>query len=116
LIKDNSQDKFNEMFFTEETQNLYNTLTSQADISVVEALKVGIKIEELDIKDIETVKANSSNPELLSIYNNLQKGSRNHLRSFYKVLSRYGEIYNPEYLTQEEFNSIILAPMELNKL
>lgn len=118
LIKNDpeSQNKFNDMFIFAETQSLYDTLTAQADISVLEALKVGLKIEELDIKDLETIKNTTTNSELNNIYNNLQKGSRNHLRSLYKVLSRYGESYTPEHLTQDELNSIILSPMELNKI
>lgn len=111
-----TDEKYNEMFYLEESQVLYDELTKKADMSVTEALKVALKIEELDIKDIEMVKANSSNPELLSLYNNLQKASRNHLRSFNKVLSRYGETYTPEHLSQDEFNAIILAPMELKRL
>jgi len=117
ITKSNLTDeKYNEMFYLEESQSLYDELTKKADMSVTDALKVALEIEELDIKDTETVKGNSSNPELLSLYNNLQKGSRNHLRSFNKVLSRYGESYTPKHLSQDEFDAIIIAPMELKKL
>jgi len=40
------------------------------------------------------------------------KGSRNHLRSFVKTLENYGVSYEPQLLSQDEYNSIIGTAME----
>lgn len=47
------------------------------------------------------------------VYGNLLKGSRNHLRSFTGNLeSRTGVTYEPEYLTVDQYEVIVSAPME----
>ena len=39
------------VFSNQDLQQLYNQLTAQVDISIIEALKVGATIEDLDIKE-----------------------------------------------------------------
>lgn len=46
------------------------------------------------------------------VYENLMKGSRNHLRSFVETLKSYGAKYEPQYITKEEYNSIISSERE----
>jgi hypothetical protein len=40
------------------------------------------------------------------------KGSRNHLRSYVRLLEAYGQEYQAVYLTSEEVAAIIDSPME----
>jgi hypothetical protein len=40
------------------------------------------------------------------------KGSRNHLRAYVRHLSRYGETYEAQYLSQDEVDAIVSSPME----
>ena len=48
----------------------------------------------------------------MKVYNNLQKGSRNHLRAFIDQIERNGGAYSPQYISQEEFNAIIFTEQE----
>jgi hypothetical protein len=86
-----------------ELQELYNQLTTDSNISITKALEVGATIEDLDIRDIQNFKNHTSKSDLLTVYNNLSCGSRNHLRSFVSQLGAY----TPVYISQEEYQKII---------
>jgi len=81
----------------------------------VEALKVGAQIEELDMRDIEAQMTVVDNADILSVYDDLLRGSRNHLRAFMKVLVQLGGSYTPQYISQEQFDSIVTSPMETGR-
>jgi hypothetical protein len=81
-------------------------------VSLVEALKVGAQIEELDMRDIVAQKASIDNADILLVYDNLLRGSRNHLRAYMKTLVQQGGSYTPQYLSQTEFDAIVNSPME----
>ncbi len=91
---------------------LYNTFVEKGNLSLVDALKVGATIEDLDIKDLEDEIAQTDNQDIRTVFQNLMKGSRNHLRSFYKLILLNGATYEPQYLSQEEFDAIVNSPME----
>lgn len=93
-------------------QSLYNDLTAQGQISLVEALKAGAAIEELDIMDLAERIAEADNLDIQLVYQNLLKGSRNHLRAFAYHLSLNGVIWEPLYLTQEQLDDILTTPWE----
>jgi hypothetical protein len=99
-------------FTNEEIGNLYNQLVSQGETSITDALKVGATIEDLDIKDLEDYLAQTDNDDIRAAYQNLMKGSRNHLRSFTSQLNNYGITYEPQYLTQSEEETIINTDYE----
>jgi rubrerythrin len=82
-------------------------LVAQGSKSEVDALKVGATIEDLDIKDLTEEINRTNNPDIKRVYENLRNGSYNHMRAFVKALSRYGETYTPQYISQEEFEQII---------
>ncbi len=63
-------------------KKLFDDLTAQGMISLEEALKVGVLIEEMDIKDLDQEIAKTSNAEIINVYQNLKGGSENHLRAF----------------------------------
>jgi len=46
------------------------------------------------------------------VYDNLEKGSRNHIRSFTKNIVRLGGSYHAQYISQEEYESIINTDTE----
>lgn len=93
-------------------QTIYNELIEQSSISLIEALKVGDKIEDLDIRDLALNELRTDKSDLLSIYGSLKCGSRNHLRSFHsQVLQNNGE-YMPEFISQEYFDSIVTTSNE----
>jgi hypothetical protein len=93
-------------------QTLYATLVATSRTSLVEALKVGAQIEELDMRDITVQKVGIDNADILMVYDNLLRGSRNHLRAFMKVLVQQGGSYVPQYISQAEFDAIVNSPVE----
>ncbi len=95
------------VFNNPDLQKLYNSLTKQADISSVEALKAGATIEDLDINDIDDFTANTTKPDLLNVYGNLNCGSKNHIRAFTRWLENEEVTYTPQYLSIEEYNIIL---------
>lgn len=93
-------------------QAVYNQLIQQVDQSLVDALLVGATIEDLDIKDIEDFEARTQNEEILQMYSNLKCGSRNHLRAYYRLILNNDSDYQPAYISQELFESIINSENE----
>ena len=93
-------------------QQLYNQMTIKSDSSLLKAFEVGATIEDLDIHDIKSFYANTTNTDLLGVYDRLTCGSRNHLRSFVSQLSSNQLSYSPQYITVNEFNSIIASSNE----
>lgn len=100
------------VFNNKELQELYNTLISKGSVSLVEAYKIGALIEDLDIKDLENYINSTTNPNIQTVLESLQKGSRNHIRSYTKQLNNLGVTYVPTYISQTEYNSIIASAME----
>jgi len=76
-------------FTDPELQKLYDSLIAQGSVSIEEAIKVGIAIEELDIKDLQELINSSSDQNITAVYSNLLAGSYNHLESFTKQLDRF---------------------------
>jgi hypothetical protein len=94
-------------FVNQDLQKLYNMLIEDGSKSVVNALKVGALIEEVDIVDLKKYINETDKKDIKLVYTNLMEGSKNHLRSFVSVLTRYGVVYKPLRLTNEEYNQII---------
>lgn len=102
-------------FKTVAMQTLYGQLTAASAVSLVEALKVGAEIEELDIHDLESQKATIDNADILFVYEMLLRGSRNHLRAYWSQLTSQGGTYTPKYITQAQFDAIVNSPMETGR-
>jgi hypothetical protein len=93
-------------------QALYNQLTAQGSVSLADALKVGAAIEEIDILDLQTRLPKTDNADIQWVYNNLMTGSYNHLKAFTGALTQQtGEVYQPQYLSAEAYQSIIAGSM-----
>ncbi len=99
-------------FFDVQLQLLYEELVAKGSLSVVDALEVGATIEDLDLRDVTALIETSDNVDLDTVYQNLAKGSRNHLRAFVDNLAVVQVTYVPVYLDQETFDAIIAADME----
>jgi hypothetical protein len=99
--------------FTDPTlQSLYTDLVAKGSQSLADALRVGAAIEEIDILDLEERIAQTDAGNVQQVYDNLMRGSYNHLRSFVATLERQtGEVYEPQYLDQETYDSAINTPM-----
>lgn len=99
------------VFTNPELQALYDQLIAMGSQSVEDALKVGALIEETDIKDLEEWIAKTDNADIIQVYENLMAGSENHLRAFTSVLQNYGITYEPQVISEDEYNEIISSPM-----
>ncbi len=88
-------------------QDLYDQLTQKADSSLVDALTVGAIIEDLDISDIDDFFVNTTKSDLLEMYSNLLCGSRNHMRSYSSQLTANGATYQVQFITEEEYATIM---------
>jgi len=96
------------VFTNTDLQDLYDELIDLGGQSMGDALLVGIAIEEIDILDLLEALAHTDNADIIRVYENLLSGSENHLRAFVSTLERQtGEIYVPQYLSQEAFDAII---------
>ncbi len=101
------------LFVDVSLQSLYDTLVAQGSASLIDALLVGAAIEEIDLIDIQNlVDTLEGNEDLALVYENLMKGSRNHLRAFVRNLEGQGVIYQPQYLSQDVYDAIINAAFE----
>lgn len=95
-------------FVDPDLQALYNTLLAKGLQSKEEALTVGAIIEETDIIDIqEQIDHYVDNRDITVLYQNLLQGSRNHLRGFTSQLNLLGIEYQPQFLSQEQYDEII---------
>jgi len=88
-------------------QGLYDDLISLALKSLEDALIVGATIEDLDINDLNNVILNTSHEDIESMYELLNCGSRNHIRSFTNNLENLGGSYAPQFISLDDYNSIV---------
>ncbi|WP_022846725.1 DUF2202 domain-containing protein [Desulfurobacterium sp. TC5-1] len=94
-------------FENKKLQRLYTKLVKQGSKSLIDALEVGATIEDLDIKDLQDALKRTDNRDIATVYENLMKGSRNHMRAFTAILRRYGIEYKPKFITPAEYRAIV---------
>lgn len=111
-LTDPVQDKTFGVFANSDLQQLYNDLTTQGSASLLDALIVGATIEDLDISDLDNALIRIDNLDIKYVYENLNKGSRNHLRSFYNQIQVQNGSYTAQFITQEYFDNIVNSAME----
>ncbi len=92
-------------------QALYTQLAAGAP-TLIDALKVGATIEEVDMIDINAALLLVDNTDIRLVYDNLLKGSRNHLRTFVNTLAAQGVTYAPQYMAWADYTAIVSTPME----
>jgi hypothetical protein len=101
------------VFVNTALQALYTSLVAQGSTSLVSALTVGATIEDLDINDLRIHSTTDvDNQDILFVFGNLERGSRNHLRAFNRQLKAKGVTYVPQFISQEYFDQIISTPVE----
>ena len=99
-------------FTNPDLQALYTQLITQGNTSVLEAYKVGAKIEDLDIYDLKQALLKSDNQDIKYAYDLLLLGSRNHMRSFYGQILSLGGNYSAIFISQAEIDAIVTSPRE----
>ncbi|MEY8849199.1 DUF2202 domain-containing protein [Psychroserpens sp. XS_ASV72] len=94
-------------FYNQDLQGLYNQFMNDGAVSEMNALVIGATIEDLDILDLEDFINGTENSALISVFENLQCGSRNHLRSFVSGIENRGGTYAPQFLSQTQYETIL---------
>ena len=96
-------------FSNSDLQLLYGSLLESGSASEAKALSTAASIEEFDIVDIEKKVSNSDKGDIIAAYGKLTEGSENHLRIFVAKLTEKGLTYQPQYLSQQDYDQIIKA-------
>jgi len=99
-------------FTNPEIQALYNELTNSSSESLMGALIAGATIEDLDIADLLSLPANTDKEDLISAYEFLVCGSKNHMRGFMNQVNSNDGSYTPQYIDEELFNEILQSGHE----
>lgn len=97
------------IFVNQDLQTLYNNLIDAGQESQEQALLVGATIEDVDIFDLINELLIVDNEDITKVFENLLKGSGNHLRAFNSLLIMHGYVpYTASnFLTQDEIDKII---------
>jgi hypothetical protein len=83
------------VFTDPELQALHDELLALGVVSRVDALEVGVTIEETDMIDLQAAIDGTTSVPLRVTYENLLRGSEHHLASFIKELEAAGIVYEP---------------------
>lgn len=100
-------------FSSAEMQKLYNDLLTRGNTSLTDALNVGATIEDMDIKDLQDLTVTTDNADIKYVYENLMNGSKRHLQSFVKNLTKNNMTYTPQYISQTDYDAIISMDREM---
>lgn len=95
------------VFSDEILDDLFDELVEDGTPSLLDALKVGAYIEELDIHDIRNALAEATQADIIAVYENLLAGSYNHLRAFVGQIDILGGTFEPVVLEQFEVDDIL---------
>ncbi len=67
---------------------MYDTLIEKGNLSLIDALEVGVTIEETDISDLQNILAEGVPEDFEIVYQSLLDGSYKHLDAFNRQLGR----------------------------
>ena len=70
------------VFYNKELSALYKTLIAKGQLSALDAIQVGIIIEEKDIADLTAMEKLITQDDIQFVVNYLKAGSQNHLAAF----------------------------------
>jgi hypothetical protein len=70
------------VFYNKELAALYKTLVTKGQLSALDAIEVGIIIEEKDIADLTAMEKLITQEDIQFVVNYLLAGSKNHLAAF----------------------------------
>ena len=97
------------LFTDDYIQGLYDMLIPIGMESLEGAYRVGAIIEEVDILDFQHFLEDEDvdNADIRQVYTSLMNASENHLRGFVSCLLSIGVVYQPGYLTLEQYEAIL---------
>lgn len=91
-ISDNSSNAPG-VYVNPQLTDLYKQLIDMGNLSVNDALKVGVLIEQTDINDLSKELLSTQNSSIQTVYNNLKAASNAHLKAFSWNLKVRGVVY-----------------------
>ncbi|MGA1232191.1 MAG: DUF2202 domain-containing protein, partial [bacterium] len=83
------------IFENQKISSLFETLMTKGEQSEVDALQVGMTVEDVDIYDIDEILSKNDNQDIQVVFTNLRNGSIKHLQRFYTDLKTLGGTYEP---------------------
>ena len=86
---------------------LHEELIARGEVSLNEALKVGLYIEEMDITDLELVLEETSAQDIRLVLNSQLNASTQHLKAFAKALEAQGEAPQAQLLSTARFEQLL---------
>ena len=96
-------------FENQKISSLFETLMTKGEQSEVDALQVGMTVEDIDIYDIDEILSKNDNQDIQVVFTNLRNGSIKHLQRFYTDLKTLGGTYEPQYISQELFDQLTIG-------
>jgi len=99
------------VFENPEFEGFYDSKTGN-EVTIIEAIRTGILIEELDILDIQEAIELTDKADIKNVYEILLRGSRNHLRAFVRRLESMGIVYEATIIDQSVADDIVNSPTE----
>ncbi|MEK9762426.1 MAG: DUF2202 domain-containing protein [Deltaproteobacteria bacterium] len=96
-------------FENQKISSLFETLMTKGEQSEVDALQVGMTVEDVDIYDIDEILSKNDNQDIQVVFTNLRNGSIKHLQRFYTDLKTLGGTYEPQYISQELFDQLTIG-------
>ncbi len=103
-------------FTSKKMQDLFNDRSEKAKGSYLDSLFVAAEFEELDVVDLRELAAESKNKDVITLYKNLEAGSRNHMRYYAKLIAQEGATYTAKHLEESDYQKIIKGAAEKNKI
>ena len=98
-------------FTNTEFSEFYKNRTDY-DVTLNQAILTGIFIEETDIIDLQKAIDSTDKADIKNVYENLLRGSRNHLRAFVRRLESMGVVYEATALDQSVADAIVNSSTE----
>ena len=91
---------------------LYNAMAAKGMTSLGNAMSVGATVEERAIYTVNNIMATADNDDMQAVYLNMMAGSRNYLRVFVGMMAGQGMYYNPQYISHDEMEEIMMMPWQ----
>lgn len=95
-----------------QTPALHAQLIDMGRRSEMAASQIGMLVEELGLRDLAAARSRTRQPEIVAVYDDLMRSSRNHMRAFFRQMQRFEGEYVPQYLTLTDFEAIVWTQPE----
>lgn len=92
--------------------SLFEGLVTYGLQSPQHALVVGALIEDFDIVDLQDALHRTDNLDIQVVWQNLYRGSRNHLRAFHDQLAAQGIVYRPIFMSLADYVAVTTSAHE----